>query len=347
MVLRFSSPEALVEALHNRDERARTELQEWLGDPIRRLMQTLHARHRLTHRLDRLTRHALHAAETYLRTRPVSEFRSLSFSALRGNLLFQVARQVQPLGEQGSTGSIVPEPLPESEIYVCQAVFLPSEKIGASSFGGDWYGGRREEDGTLWLIVADITGHGYAAYLLAHALPAVWRKCWADNRLVGAQPGDVLAAMHDLLQDCLPEDVYAECTLLRLDTQGRATVAPAGGSRLLVRRQRQGRIELLKLRGLWLGFHPPLEQDQESFVLEAGDEVLLGTDGVFDQLIDYEGPGGDLTRLIEDSLHRGSLLDAVKDVLNRALRAGAQKDDITVVYVRRRLHAEVNGERKV
>src|SRR5436190_1629794 len=107
MASRFSTPRALVEALHNRDEAARLQLRE---------------------------------------------------AGFRGSVLFQVARQfAQPFGRAGQLA--VPEPLPETEGYTCQTVYLPSEKVGTFSFGGDWYGGRREEDGTLWLIVADITGH--------------------------------------------------------------------------------------------------------------------------------------------------------------------------------------------
>jgi phosphoserine phosphatase RsbU/P len=344
MASRFATPEALVEALHNRDDRARAVLWDWVGEPIRRLMQELQIRHQWPDRIERLTRHALHAVETSLRTRSAGDFRSMGITAFRGTILFQVARQVvQPLGAQGKVGVITPDPIPDTDVYSFQTVFLPSEKIGAFWFGGDWYGGRREDDGTLWLIVADITGHGYAAYLLANALPAVWRRYWTERRFIAREPADVLAAMHDLLLDCLPEDVYVECTLLRLDPDGRVTVGPAGGSRLLLHQGGRGRVELLKLRGLWLGYERPSTQDQHTCVLEVGDELLLGTDGVFDQLIDYNGPGGDLGRLIAESLDRGSLLDAVQNVLRRALREQPQKDDITFVTVRRRPLPEING----
>jgi serine phosphatase RsbU (regulator of sigma subunit) len=333
---RHSTPEALVEALHNRDEAARAQLREWLGDPVERLMQQLQTRHDLPHRLDRLTHHALHAAETYLRTRSPADFRSMNIPAFRGSVLIQVARQVvQPFGGGQDGRSIAPEPLPQAEGYDFRTVFLPSEKVGSFSFGGDWFGGRRSADGTLWLIVADVTGHGYAAYLLANTLPIVWRKCWTDSRLDTVDPADVLAAMHDLLRDCLPEDVYVECTLLRLTPNGRVTVAPAGGSRLLLRQRGPDRIDLLKLRGLWLGFERPLIEDQHTCTLKAGDELLLGTDGVFDQLLDYVGSGKDLVPVVAAAIRERGLSDAVEEVLQLALKTEPQKDDITVVTIRR------------
>lgn len=344
MASRFATPEALVEGLHQRDESARAQLKEWLGEAIRRLLQELQARYNLPHKLDRLTTHALHACETYLRTHPGDEYSGMSLPAFRATVLLHVARLiVQPFGSSTSFATDAPGPLPDTDDYSFQTVFLPSEKIGSFWFGGDWYGGHRAADGTFWLIIADITGHGYAAYLLANALPAVWKKCWEELRVSSrSRPGDVLGVLHELIRDSLPEDVYVECTLLRLDPDGTATLAPAGGSRLLLRQGRKGTVDLLKLRGLWLGLERALPDDQHSCVLEAGDELLLGSDGVFDQLLEYHGGEGGLTELIGQGLQRGDLLQAVQAELQRALQARPQKDDITAVLVRRR--AESNGQ---
>ena len=334
MVSQFATPGALVEALHNRVDGARVRLWEWLREPVRRLMEQLRNRHHLPHSLDRLTQNALHAAETFVRTRPAGEFASASVAAFRAAVLLQVAKQTtEPFGGRRDGQVPVPDPLPESKSYVCRTVYLPYEKVGGLWFGGDWYGGM-EADGTLWVIVADITGHGYCASLLANTLPAVWRACWSNGR--GAtRPNDILAAMHDMLGDCLPEGVYAECTLLRLAADGQVTVAPAGGSRLLLRRVGQRAVELLRLRGPWLGLERPSVADEQHCTLQDGDELLLASDGVFDQLIDYEGSSAGLARLVGEALGTGSLLDAVRDVLQQALRAGPQKDDITLVLCRR------------
>ena len=43
------------------------------------------------------------------------------------------------------------------------------------------------------------------------------------------------------------------------------------------------RADLLKLRGTWLGLRAPTARDQQTWRLDAGDELLLGTDGMFDQ----------------------------------------------------------------
>jgi stage II sporulation SpoE-like protein len=337
MVEQFGTPGALVEALHNRADGARAQLWEWLREPVRRLMEQLRNRYRLEHSLDRLTRHALYAAETFVRTRPAEEFAPMSVAAFRAAVLVDLAKQaMQPFGGRRDGAVPVPDPLPASKFYLCRTLSMPYEKVGGLWYGGDWYGGM-EVNGTLWVIVADITGHGYCASLLANTLPAVWRACWAGGQLEGARPNDVLAAMHDRLHDNLPEGVYVECTLLRLGADGRVTMAPAGGSRLLLRRRGERAIELLRLRGPWLGLEHPSPTDEQFCTLQEGDELLVASDGAFDQIIEYAGTSADLPRLVGEVLGAGSLLDAVREVLQQALRTRPQKDDITLVLCRRDL----------
>jgi serine phosphatase RsbU (regulator of sigma subunit) len=151
------------------------------------------------------------------------------------------------------------------------------------------------------------------------------------------QPAELLAAMHRLVEDCLPEGVYVECTLARLAPEGEAVVAAAGGSRLFLRRGR-GRPDLLKLRGAWLGLSAPSVTEQKTWKLEDEDELLLGTDGVFDHLA-VHGEGAVL-----EELTNAPLLEGVRQLLSRALERSPQADDITLVLLRRRPGTVSPGE---
>ena len=331
----YSTPMALVEALQQRGQGARAQLWEWLGDPFDRLMRQLAERHRFKSIHDRTTQHALHLAETFLRTRPAADYQQQSWAAFRASLLLHVGKLAfQPYG--GQNGPVHgPAPLPESEAYQNRTLFLPLDRVGQQGFGGDWYGGLRADDGSLWIMIADVTGHGYAAYLLAIALPAVWQKCWETN---GAHdPAELLGAMHRLLAECLPEGVFVESTLVRLDPGGAVTIAPAGGTRFLVRRG--GRVEMVKLRGGWLGLLEPSANDQHFLNLAAGDEMLLGTDGFFDQLFELGEPAASA---LQRASNQRPLFDQAHDLLRRALRAAPQQDDITLVLLQRR-SAEEEG----
>jgi sigma-B regulation protein RsbU (phosphoserine phosphatase) len=298
-------------------------------------MDELRTRHGLGRNGASLTERTLHAAETYLRTRPPQLFASMTWTAFRGSVLLHLAKLVsQPFGQRVGPG-VLPGRLPQSPRYHSEALFLPHERVGDYWFGGDWFGGRESDDGSLWVLVADITGHGYFAYLVASSLPSVWQACWES---APAAPSDLLGAMHDLLQDCLPEGVYVECTLVRLAPEGEVVAAPAGGTRLLLRCRRQDRPMLVKLRGTWLGLARPSAGDQHTCTLDEGDELLLATDGVFDQL--HEQYEGEVVEHLAHGAGASSLFECVRHLLRQALQRAPQKDDITMVLVRRRASIE-------
>ncbi len=327
MPLRYPTPQDLVEALQTRGPGARGQLWELFEGPVARLVDELVRRHDLGDDREVLTRHALHAIETALRMRLAGSFAGTTWNSFRAAVLLQLAKLLyQPHGGTGARPG-GPAAIPDSPLYLSDAYYRPCARLGNHFFGGDWYAGHVPDDGSLWVIVADVTGHGYFAYLLASALPAVWQRCWSAQPGQAPQPADLLAAMHELLADCLPEGIFLECTLVRLDEQGRATVSPAGGSRLLVGRKRRP-ADLVKLRGAWLGLRAPSPDEQHVLVLEHGDELLLATDGVFDQLEEY-GPA-----LLAGT--PGALFEALRQRHEQSLASIPQKDDITLVLLRRR-----------
>ncbi len=306
-----------------------------MRQPLERLIDRLVAEHQLTGQRDRLVVHALHTSETWLRTRPVQEFQSMGWPAFQAAVLLQVARlAMHPYGRHTRSDaqpSHGPPPLPDTPSYQARTLFLPHERVGDAWFGGDWFGGQQASDGSLWVLITDITGHGYFAYLLASTMPCIWQKCWPLAAHNHCEPADLLAAMHQLFEECLPEGIFVEGTLIRLDRDGTVTVAPAGGSRLLLHRTGAARAEVITLRGAWLGLAAPHPGDQHTWTLEQGDELLLGTDGMFDQLASQ--PGHELSDLGPTA--GTGVFEQVTQLLREALRRHDQKDDITVVGLRR------------
>jgi hypothetical protein len=327
----FDSPSALVQAVQRREHRARDQLCQLLRAPVTRLMEDLARYFHLESNSARLTAHALHAAETWVRTRSSDAFDGISWTAFRGAVLLYLAKQAaQPFGQQTDAAPVVSQSLPPSPLYRSETLYLPHQRLGNYWFGGDWLAGREATDGSLWVLLADVTGHGYSAYLLACGLPHVWRACWVSAP--PTEPADLLAAMHDILQDCLPDGVFVECTLVRLDAGGGALVAPAGGSRLLLRRGTAG-PDLLQLRGTWLGLRAPSAADQRVLLLAEDDELALGTDGLFDQLTSNDR-SIDVEQLAKTA--QPNFFQGVRMLLEQALRCEPQKDDITLVVLGRR-----------
>jgi len=329
------TPSELIEALHTQDPGARLILWKHLRPTLERLIDRLIAQHRLTAQRDRLVVHSLHTAETWLRTRPAQEFDHIAWPAFQAGVMIQVGKLViHPFGRQTAATaqhSSSPSPLPETSFYQAQTVFLPYERIGNTWFGGDWFGGQQASDGSLWILLTDITGHGYFAYLLASTMPSIWQKCWPLAANNHCEPADLLAAMHQLFEECFPEGIYVEGTLVRLEPHGTVTVAPAGGTRLLLQRRNAGKADLITLRGSWLGLAAPHPRDQHTWRLEQGDELVLATDGLYDQLADHHGD--DPNAWLQKT--GNCVFEQVQEQLHEALRQESQKDDITVVALRR------------
>src|SRR5262249_14844311 len=158
----------------------------------------------------------------------------------------------------------------------------------------------------------------------AAALPHLWAECWAAAHEPG-QPADLLARLHGRLEEALPEGVYVEATLARLRPDGSGVVSPGGGSRGLVAQGGGGGVA--RLRGGWLGFMAPSEREQRSWTLAEGDEMLLGSDGLFDHV----DAASDLVERLGAPDAGRSLFAAVRGLLEQALRRQPQKDDITVI----------------
>ncbi|MFQ3594187.1 MAG: PP2C family protein-serine/threonine phosphatase [Gemmataceae bacterium] len=331
MTSTFATPQTLVEALQVRDPAARTQLWQLLREPLTRLIEQLIQRHQLPEDRTVLTLNALHAAETALRAQPSHSFANRSWPAFRATLLVQLARLVSiphgvPESKDTARASLA---LPNTDQYRFDTFSRPYSQIGSRFFGGDWYAGHHAADGSVWIFLADVTGHGYFAYLLATALPAVWQRCWAGFTDSIPQPTQLLERIHDLLVDSLPEGIFLEATLVRLGLDGQSVIVPAGGTRFVLRSN--GRSpQVVKLRGSWLGLFPPTAQQEHPLQLADGDELLLVTDGAFDQL-DEQGGLEALAR----EWRGGSTFQTLLSLLQAALSRGPQKDDITVIWLER------------
>jgi hypothetical protein len=338
MTQSFATPRELVQGLQNRDPMARQQFWQLLREPTEKLINQLIQQNNLPGNSKYLSTNALHAAETFLRSQPEEQHRGATWPAFRAMLLVQLARLLRiPHGVTATNGhSRTALPFPETPFYRYATFSRPYSQIGTQFFGGDWYVGRHNADGSLWVFLADVTGHGYFAYLLATALPAVWQNCWAAYPQTLPQPAELLGRMHELLADSLPEGIFLEATLVTLRPEGETVVLPAGATRFVLRCRGQS-PEVIKLRGAWLGLSPPNPDHALRLRLDEGDELLLVTDGVFDQLDDAGG-----LEALRREWRSGTTFDLVQRLLEQALARGPQKDDITVVWLERQA-SQVQG----
>jgi hypothetical protein len=222
--------------------------------------------------------------EMYLRSRGSSAFLGTSRSAFVAELCSAAYRVLFPSGPDGiaSPKSGGPRPdeerLPKSCPYVLRSLSRPIEKVG-----GDWWSADAAMERTLWIIVADVTGHGYLAHVVAAGLPHLWTtpriKAMRGERFT---PCELLNALGQELADCLPDGVFVEAALGRLSADGGISVAGAGNCCVVIRRSGRSQIDLHDFGGFYLGMEPG-DRDQREWSLDLGDELMLASDGLHEQ----------------------------------------------------------------
>jgi serine phosphatase RsbU (regulator of sigma subunit) len=175
-----------------------------------------------------------------------------------------LARQIQL--------ALLPEQLPEIPGY---SVFATNDASRAVS--GDFYEflGRDEGDEQV-VVIADVSGKGMAASLLAASFDALLM----GPIEVGHPPDLLCSRVSRRLFMKTPPERYVTAFIAALDPgTGRLSYTNAGhNAGLLVRAD--GSVLKLEANGMPLGLFPAVEYEKAEVTLSPGDLVLLYTDGI-------------------------------------------------------------------
>jgi sigma-B regulation protein RsbU (phosphoserine phosphatase) len=197
---------------------------------------------------------------------------------------------------------------------------------------GDLYDFVTRQPSSMGFLVADVTGHGVPAALVASMVKvAVGTQCGNDGG-----PADVIAGLNTVLCREAREQ-YVTAEYLYLDTAKGVGRHAAGAHPLplLWRRSTQS-LEKIGESGLLLGVRPDESYDESEFYFEAGDRLLLYTDG----LVEAENASGEsfgdaaLHSFISEKQNFGAE-EFIEQLLEEVLAwsRGGQKDDITIVTI--------------
>jgi serine phosphatase RsbU (regulator of sigma subunit) len=204
---------------------------------------------------------------------------------------------------------LVPEPV-HSRSFSVESAYYP-----ARSVGGDFYQVLSHEDGSLLIVVGDVSGKGMAAAMLVAVLAGAIRTR-ADESY---DPAALLATLNERLLG-RADSHFATCIVAHLLPNGELRLANAGhlpAYRNAVPIEQEGSLPL----GLVHGMQYPVVRVQ----LAAGDALTFLTDGV----VEARDPGGQLLgfeRLAQ-------LANLPPDGIAKAAIDHGQDDDITVLRV--------------
>jgi serine phosphatase RsbU (regulator of sigma subunit)/PAS domain-containing protein len=228
------------------------------------------------------------------------------------NLLQQVIMPVEPIR------------VPQTAALEVAARYRPAS--AGAGVGGDWYGIFPVPDARLLMTVGDIAGHGFAAATamaqLFHALHGL--------ALTGADSGQLLRWLNTVTCSLPAFTIASACVALYDPADRTLCVANAGHpSPVLVREE--GAATIPRPAGAMLGIDAGSEYDEASVILEAGDVLLLYTDGLIERR--RHSPDENVARLLAEASPAEDHLDAYVDRLLERAESDTD-DDVAVLAVR-------------
>ena len=245
---------------------------------------------------------------------------NLKLEQQRVHEIFEQARLIQE--------SLLPDAPPDFAGYDIAGQSRPAESVGGDLFDYLPLGADR-----LGIAVADSSGHGLPAALLARDVVTGLRMGMGDH---GAIP-EVVARLNRVIHRAALATKFASLFYGELGPDGALVYCNAGHNPPLLRRAR-GFLELDR-GGTVLGPIPDARFESAEVRLEAGDALLLYTDGVVDRENRRGDPYG--TERLRRALRGLAGADAKETVLTilSGVEAHAQgtpaADDMTVMVVRK------------
>ncbi|MEB3244939.1 MAG: PP2C family protein-serine/threonine phosphatase [Vampirovibrionales bacterium] len=214
-------------------------------------------------------------------------------------------------------------------------VYLPCD-----SLGGDIYDVISFPDGSIDVSVADVSGHGVPAGFIT----AIYKSTCYRATHTYHQPGDILYHVNQELCQLVKTGHYVTsvyCKLKQNIQQGGLWMAYAGAGHPYPMRYKAetGTIERLQENGLPLAWMSGMAYETRSIMLNAGDKVLLFTDGVSElknfaeELYGEERLEALFLQLAEQVSPQEPLLDGLINALSEFADGAPLPDDISVLLV--------------
>jgi len=234
--------------------------------------------------------------------------------AIRNEL--EIARRIQM--------SILPEGMPELKGVQIAAQYVPMSQVA-----GDFYDFLVVDDRRVGLLIADVSGHGVPAALVA-SMVKVAIAAQAEH---ADDPAKVMAGLNSVLAGKL-QGQFVTAAYLYLDLKaGTASYSAAGHPPLLHYRAAVRSIENVVENGLILGVMPHATYQSKALDLASGDRLLLYTDGVLEATQRGEEFGEDrVKQVLLRPLSAPDLCQSLGTEIGTWSR-GVANDDVTIVAV--------------
>src|SRR5436190_11263714 len=236
----------------------------------------------------------------------------------------QVARSIQQ--------SLLPQEPPQIAGFDIAGWNRPADDTG-----GDYFDWKTLPDGRVVVSLADVSGHGIGPALLAAVCHAYARTSFSVTQDLPAALEHIHQALtSDLTPGRFVTFVAAVCCPGCPDIE----ILSAGHGPLFIYSREEDRFTEVNAHALPLGIVPAFSSDPPSYLpLNAGDIVLLATDGFFEWENDQGEQFGvrrtkEVIRVSRDWASQ-EIIAQLYDAVSRFSNGSKQQDDLTAVIIKR------------
>jgi sigma-B regulation protein RsbU (phosphoserine phosphatase) len=232
-----------------------------------------------------------------------------------------IAREIQR--------SILPTSVPQLQQLRVAASYLPM-----TSVAGDFYEFIHLDEKHAGFLVADVSGHGVPAALIASMIKVAMHSVAARAEA----PAEVLSGLNGILSHQL-RGQFVTAAYLFIDLEHRSALySGAGHPPLLYWNAPEKQLQKIESNGLLFGVLKETEYPVRELQLRSGDRFLLYTDG----LVEAENAAGEAfgDRQLQEMIAANASLPATElsaQILEKLgqwqSQSGTQQDDVTLIVI--------------
>ena len=223
---------------------------------------------------------------------------------------------------------ILPKSIPQLEGVEIAALSRPARQVG-----GDYHA-FFVRDGVLTALVADVAGKSMPAALLVSALHAVVQLLFAEGR----ELGEIATELNRHIHKWSAENKFVTLIMVSIDQEGE-TIQFVNAGHNPAYLITNGKIDQIKSHGLPIGILPGTRYLAQTRAFPAGSVAVLYSDGI----TEAEDIGGEefgnerLEALLQEHIECSASMirDQIADAVDAFVDEAPQKDDETIVIVRR------------
>lgn len=213
-------------------------------------------------------------------------------------------------------------------------VSLAGRCSSATQNCGDYYDYITRPDGSLLVVIGDVSGHGVGPAMMMVETRAFLRAL-ASSRM---ELGEILTHVNRLIAEDMQQQIFVTLFVANIDASGKhLSFGSAGHPGYLVKQD--GRVITLQSDNTPLGITPTEIYSARSVAeFEPGDLLALFTDGISEATSDHQEFLGE-QRVVEEvvagrALEASAILDSLFALAERFNETATQQDDRTAVVVK-------------